>query len=90
MLRNYAKSCLKRKMLVEILIVAKKLASNFWKALGRRWGGGGGVGRLLNKALFLEASPRGPVPFVNLPLKSCALFIYLLRENKSVRKEVFW
>ena len=60
----------------------------------------GGGGRLLNKALFGEASPRGPVPlnilfltkdtpFVYLPLKSCTLLIYLLRENKAVRKEVF-
>ena len=65
-------------------------------------GGGGGVGeRLLNKALFGEASLRGPIPypyiyylakgtpFVYLPLKSSTLFIHLLRENKSVRKEVF-
>ena len=59
MLRNYAKSCLKRKKLFEILQVAIKLASNLWKALGRRgrWGRGG---RLVNKALFGEASPRGP------------------------------
>ena len=41
---------------------AKTLASNLWKALGRR-GRGRGVGRLLNKALFAEASPRGPVPY---------------------------
>ena len=64
-------------------------------------GGGGGGGRLLNKALFGEALPRGPVsypyiyylakgtPFVYLPLKSSTLFICLLRENKSVREEVF-
>ena len=57
--------------------------------------------RLLNKTLFGEASPRGPVPypyiyylakgtpFVYLPLKSSTLIIYLLHENKSVRKEVF-
>ena len=63
--------------------------------------GGGVGGRLLNKALFGEASPRGPVsypyiyylakgtPFVYLPLKSSTLFICLLRENKPVRKEVF-
>ena len=75
--------------------VAKKLASNLWKALGRRgWERRGG--RLLNKALFGEASPRSPVPlnilflskgtpFVYLPLKSCTLFMYMLRENKSVR-----
>ena len=44
------------------LQVAKTLASNLWKALGRR-GRGRGVGRLLNKALFAEASPRGPVPY---------------------------
>ena len=59
MLRNYAKSCLKRKKLLEILQVAIKLASNLWKALGRRGRGGRG-GRLVNKALFGEASPRGP------------------------------
>ena len=67
-------------------------------------GGGGGKagGRLLNKALLGEASPRGPVPiplyilfltkgtpFVYLVLKSCTLFIYLLRENKSIRQVVF-
>ena len=44
------------------LQVAKTLASNLWKALGRR-GRGRGVGRLLNKALFAEASPRSPVPY---------------------------
>ena len=32
------------------------------KALGRRGGGEAG-GRLLNKALLGEASPRGPVPY---------------------------
>ena len=54
----------------------------------REKGEGGGVGeRLLNKALFGEALPRGPVPspyiyylakgtpFVYLPLKSSTLFI---------------
>ena len=64
MLRNHAKSCLKQRKLLEILEVAKKLANNLWKALGRRKGGGGvEVGRLLNKALFGEALPRGPVPY---------------------------
>ena len=29
------------------------------------------------------------IPFVYLPLKGCTPFIYLLHENKSVRKEVF-
>ena len=47
-------------------------------------------GRLLNKALFGEASPRGPVPY---PLRVSSIKklypLYLLRENKSVRKEVF-
>ena len=64
-------------------------------------GGGGEVKRLL-KALFGRgfAPKSSPLPlyvpfftkgtpFVYLPLKSCTLFIYLLRENKSVRKEVF-
>ena len=97
--------------MLEILQVAKKFASNLWKALGKRgrekgkgegWGGGGG--RLLNKASFGEASPLRPkvqyltlkytifdkrYPFRVSPLKSCTLFIYLLHENKSLRKEVF-
>ena len=50
------------KKLLEILQVAKKLASNLWKALGRRGRGGEGC-RLLNKALFGKASPRGPVAY---------------------------
>ena len=66
-----------------------------------RENGVGVGGRLVNKALFGEASPRGPVPypyvyylakvtpFVYLPLKSSTLFTYLLRNNKSVRKEAF-
>ena len=51
------------KKLLEILQVAKKLASNLWKALGRRGEGGGEGCRLLNKALFGKASPRGPVAY---------------------------
>ena len=100
MFRNYAKSCLKRKKLLEILEVVKTLAVNLWESPREKGGGGGGV-RLLNKALFGEASPQVQsltliytiltkgIPFVYLALKSCTLFIYLLRENKSVRKEVF-
>ena len=58
-----ARSIGKEKRLLEILEVVKKLPSNLWKALGRRGGVGGGSGRLLNKALLGEASPRGPVPY---------------------------
>ena len=43
-------------------------------------GGGGRGGRLLNKALFGEAS-KG-TPFVYLPLKSCTLYICFVRINR--------
>ena len=33
------------------------------KGKGEGWEGGGGDGRLLNKALFGEDSPQGPVPY---------------------------
>ena len=60
--------------------------------------GRGVGGRLLNKALFGEASTRGPVsypyiyylakgtPFVYLPLKSCTLYICFVRINREERR----
>ena len=88
-------------MITKFTYLALTCRKRSWKAPREKGEGAGGGERLLNKALFGEASPRGPVPypyiyylakgtpFVYLPLKSSTLFIYLLRENKSVRKEVF-
>ena len=101
MLRNYAKSCLKRKKLLEILQVAKKLASNLWKAPGKKGElgrGGGGVGGYSIKLCSGRLRPE----VQSLTLKYTIFEyrfrvssikklypLYLLRENKSVRKEVF-
>ena len=101
MLRNYAKSCLKRKKLLEILQVAKKLASNLWKALGRRGRGrGGGVGgysiKLCSERLRPEVQSltlKYTIFDKRYPFRVSSIKklypLYLLRENKSVRKEVF-
>ena len=86
-------------MLLEILQVAKKLASNLWKALGRRGRGGEGVG-----GYSIKLCSERPCPEVQSLTLKYTIFdkrypfrvssikklypLYLLRENKSVRKEV--
>ena len=45
-------------------------------------------GKSIPLPLYILFLTKG-TPFEYLPLKSCTLFIYMLRENKSVRKEVF-
>ena len=96
------KNCLKRKKLLEILQVAKKLASNLWKALGKKgeWGRGGGVGGYSIKLCSERLRPQVQSltlkytifdkthPFRVSSIKKLYP-LYLLRENKSVRKEVF-
>ena len=50
---------LETKKVARILEVAKKLPSNLHVESPRD----GGEGRLLNKALFGESPPRGPIPY---------------------------
>ena len=86
-------------MLLEILQVAKKLASNFREALGRR-GRGGGVGgysiKLFSERLRPEVQSltvKYTIFDKRYPFRVSSIKklypLYLLRENKSVRKEVF-
>ena len=85
--------------MLETLQVAKKLASNLWKALGRR-GRGGAVGDYSIKLFSERLRPEVQsltlkytifdkrYPFRVFSIKKLYP-LYLLRENKSVRKEVF-
>ena len=80
------------------LQVAKTLASNLWKALGRR-GRGGGLGGYSTKLCSQRLRPEVQcltlkytifakgIPFVYLPLKGCTLFIYLLLYVRINREE---
>ena len=85
---------LETKKVARILEVAKKTAEQLVESPRDRGRGDCSIKlcslrpKVQSLTLCIPFLTRG-TPFVYLPLKNCTLFIYLLHENKSIRKVVF-